>query len=225
LLMAGGAAVLGYLRKKAPENAPVVAYSLFGAACIAILIFVITGHSLISKKPPEEITLENAEEYIKVWADHLAMSLERQPPSDTKFFDYVGHVRNSDPVDISRGKEKPGYLQLAAQIALSPEHQAVLAKMSKQESTKFVDELGLELSRLKMGSSVGVNSDAAGNPIQLTILLQKAVPISNLNEGYFSQTFDEMTSAVAEVRAVTNLAMATSPIPQQPILPKQPRSQ
>lgn len=212
--MAGGAAVLGYLRKKAPENAPVVAYALFGAACIAILIFVITGRSLISKQPLDEVTGDNLEDHIKTWADHLALSLERQPPSEGKFFDYIARIHNADPVEICRVKEKPGYLQFIASIALGPQHQTVLAKMSKKESIKFVDELGLELSRVKMGSSIAFASDPkGGNLTQITTILQKAIPVSNLNEGYFSQNFDEVTNAIAEVRAITNLEMETSPLP------------
>lgn len=225
--MAGGAAALGYLRKKAPENAPVFAYGLFGGVCIAVLMFVITGRSLLSKPPADEVVADNIEQHIKTWADNLAMSLERQPPSDAKYFDYIGRFHGGDPIDIFRAKEKPGYLQLTATIGLSPEHQAHLAKMSKQESTQFINGVALELSKLKMGTGIGFTTDINGNVTQVTEALQKAVPISNLNEGYFSQSFDDVSTGVAEMRAATNLAMGTAPfeIPHMPQPSKQPRSQ
>jgi hypothetical protein len=215
VIFAAGIAV-AILRKRDSKWVGPLLYGIVTVASLAVIWFTFTGRSLFSTAHSAEVTPENVEENLKTWADHLAMSLERQAPSDTKFFAYIGRAGGPrDPVEISRVKEKPGYLQLNATISLSPEHQAALSKLSKQDSTKFINELGLEMARLKMGASLGIAANIKREPIQLTVALQKAVPISNLNEGYFAERFDEMTGAMAQVRAITNLALATQQIPPQ----------
>jgi hypothetical protein len=221
LLMVGGGALLGYLRKKIPENASSIGYGIFGATCVAVLLYTTTGRGILTKKPPEAITQENVEENIKMWADHLAIGLERQNPSSEEFFAYLGRGNHGDPVRISRAKDKPGYLQLVATISTSPEHQAIIAKLSRQDYGKFLNELGLEISRLKrMSAGLGFSPSQRGYPIgPITVVFQSGVPIPELSEGYFSERFDEITSAIAEVRAVINVALNTPPVP-----PKYPAS-
>jgi len=69
ILVIGGAAALGYLKRKVPDHAPTIAYGVFGATCVAILLFTITGRGLLSKRLPE-ITAENLEENIKTWTEN-----------------------------------------------------------------------------------------------------------------------------------------------------------
>ena len=210
ILVAGGAGGLAYVRAKAPTAAPYFLYGIAGATCVAILIFTFTGRGFNSKSLAE-VTPENVEENIKTWADHLAMSLERQNAPDGDFFSYVGRVHGGDPVEIFRAKEKSGYLQLKATIKLSREHEALLGKLSKHDSAQFLNGLSLEMARLRMSTSLEVAMNAKREPITVIATLQKAVPIANLNEGYFADSFDEVTEAVAEVRAAINLDLGTAP--------------
>jgi len=75
-----------------------------------------------------------------------------------------------------------------------------------------------------MSAGVALAANDKGEIMQLSAALQKAVPIPSLNEGYFAEQFDEMTSAVAQVRAAVNLALGTEQIHMPPQL-KQPASQ
>jgi hypothetical protein len=213
ILMLGGGTLLGYLRKRLPEHASSIAYGIFGVTCVAVLLYTITGRGLMYRKPPESVTPENVEGNIKAWADHLAMSLERQPPEGDVFFSYVAHVRMADPVIIARAKEKPGYLQFAATLTASQEHQAILSKLNRHDYGKFLNDLSLELARLRMATGVVFRTDnrrgAEGN---LVILLQKAVPIPDLSEGRFVEAFDDVSLASNEVRAAIRVALGTPPL-------------
>jgi hypothetical protein len=170
-------------------------------------------------------TEENIEENLKLWADHLAMSLLRQPLPNGDIFSYIGRVQgNNDPVEVFVAKEKPGYLQFKTVLDASPEHQAILAKLTEHNYAKVLNEIGMEISRLRMATGLSFPMDKTHHPIgPMTIFIQKGIPISDLNEGVFAKTFDEVTGATAQVRAAVNIALDTSPLPAQPI--KQPVSQ
>ncbi|HSZ02510.1 MAG TPA: DUF2299 family protein [Terriglobales bacterium] len=148
LILAAGIA-MAILRKRESKWVGPVLYGIVTIASLVVIWFTFTGRPLFSQTRSEVVTPENVEENLKTWADHLAMSLERQPPSEATFFSYIGRTGGPrDPINIFRAKEKPGYLQFRATINLAPEHQAALAKLSKQDSTKFLNELDLEMSRL-----------------------------------------------------------------------------
>ena len=213
LLATGVGGLIAGLKVKKEKWAGPVLYGLTAFALIFVLGYVLTGQAPL-RGQSQEVNPENVEENIKVWADHLAMSLERQPPNDTKFFSYVGRVHNGDPVEIFRAKEKPGYLQFMATVNASPEHRAALAKLSERESAQFINQLNLEVARLRMTSDVGVSFNEKRELINLSVLLQKGVPIPDLNEGYFSVQFDDVTGAVAQVKAVVNFGLATD-MPKQ----------
>jgi hypothetical protein len=212
ILIGGGATGLAYVKAKAPTIAPYFLYGIAGATCIAILIFTFTGRPLNSNSPVE-VTPENVEDNIKRWADNLGMSLERQNPTEEKFFFYIGRVHGGNAVEIFRAKEKLGYLQLAATINLSQQHRELLAKLPKPERNRLLNEVALEMSRQKMGGDLAVAIDAQQQQVVLTARLQKGVPIANLNEGYFADQFDEVARAVSQISAVINLELGTGPGP------------
>lgn len=202
------AGVIAYLRSKKEQWAGPALYGLAAFTLVLIVGFVLTGRPPLSP-PPEGVTPENIEANIKTWADHLAMSLERQNAPDADFFSYLGRVHQDDPLEIFRAKEKPGYLQLRATLTLSPEHRAALAKLSERDATNFIDQLNLDVARFKMTVAMGVTFDARRQPLDISLLIQKAIPIHNLNEGFFADQFDEVTSAVHQVKAATNLGLGT----------------
>jgi hypothetical protein len=115
------------------------------------------------------------------------------------------------PVDIFRAKEKPGYLQMKATLDFSREHQAALAKLSEHDFTQFLNQLGLEVARLRgISSDVAIAFDKTTHqPRQATIIFARGVPIPNLNEGYFSSQCDEIAGAVEQIRAFVNMGLAT----------------
>ena len=222
-IVAIGTGVVVYLKQKHSDKAPVALYGLGAAACLAVLCFAFMGHGFFyAESVVDVVTRENCEEHIKVWADHLAMSLERQPPEETNFFRYIGRTHGGgDPVEIFVAKEKPGYLQLKSSISMADPHKAIVAKMTQEEYTKFLNQIGMEIARIRgMSAGIILPTDASGSVVdrsQLTFFIQKAVPIPNLNEGNFSAQFDDVAGAIAEIRAAVNLALGTTSLPAQKV--------
>jgi hypothetical protein len=214
LLVIGGAAVLGYLKKKLPDHAPTIAYMVFGATCVAILLFTFTGRPFFSKAPTE-ITPENVEGNIKLWVEHLGMNIGPANEPDSYFAHTLSLPTNAQPVEVFRAKEKPGYLQFKAIVTVSPDNQNAFAKMSQSEVSHIMDELNLDVGRANLGCTFGTVM-AVNDQLHRTIIagafLQRAVPIQNLNEWSFVDTFDQLTRGTAVVGASIKLAMPPSPV-------------
>lgn len=90
-------------------------------------------------------------------------------------------------------------------MILSPEHQAILSKLTKEQAADVTEEVTLELARSKIGYTI-----TGPPPGQMqTVLLQRSVPItSGLTEATFGGYLDEMDSAISLVRLATTLALA-----------------
>jgi hypothetical protein len=203
------AGMIAYLRSKKEKWAAPVLYGLAAFTLILIVGYTLTGRAPLSPPPPQAVMPENVEDNIKVWADHLAMGLQRKNVPDSDFFYYTVTVNNI-PVDIYRAKSKPGYLQLESRLNFSPEHQAAMMKLSERDFKQFINQLGLELSRLRLTANLALSFDEkTRQPRHATIVVDKAIPISNLNEGYFSSECDEVTGAIYQMRAFVNRGLGT----------------
>jgi hypothetical protein len=84
LLIIGGAAGLAYLRAKWPQWAAPVLYAVGGAACIAVVLFTATGHSILSHQQPET-TIDNVEANVKVCLDNFDYSIRKGNDPDSFF--------------------------------------------------------------------------------------------------------------------------------------------
>ncbi len=111
LLLVGGAASLGYLKKKVPEHASTIAYALFGATCVAILLFTITGHGLLVKTR-SAVTPENLAENIRKWADDSGLGVTKMPADQEVYFGFLIRLQSGNQLTVFRGKEKAGWLQI-----------------------------------------------------------------------------------------------------------------
>lgn len=203
LLAAGVAALLGWLKSKASQWANPVLYGIVAFTAVLIIGYVLTGRPVLSRQQPQ-VTSENIEANVKRWSENLGMSVERTNRQDA-FFSYTMRLYNGDPVEIFRGKDKPGYLQFMSTISVAAEHQAILAKLSEVQSEKMIQELNLEVARANLGCSFGVSGTQnakSGTRFLTAVFLQRGVPLENLNEGYFGVNFDEVTRGVELVRAV-----------------------
>jgi hypothetical protein len=107
ILIVGGGTVIGIVKARWPDYAPRVLYGVAGAACIAIILFTLTGHAILSKYQPE-ITQDNAEVIIKQWADSLGMGVSRprEGPSlvNTVFFYDAVALHKGTQVMVARAK-------------------------------------------------------------------------------------------------------------------------
>jgi hypothetical protein len=214
ILVAGGAAAFGYIKRKLPEQAPTLAYAAFGAICVSILIFTFTGRGVFSKTPPSPVTSENVEQNIKVWAEHLGMSIGPANEGNSYFAHTLTLGANTQAVEVFRSNEKPGYLQFKAIITVAPEQQAAFAKMSQDQVGHVVEQINLEVARANLGCTFG-QVTAVNDQLHQTIIggafLQRGVPIQNLSESYFGDTFDQVTRGSAIVSSSIRLAMPPSP--------------
>jgi hypothetical protein len=209
LLVLGGAAILGYVKRKVPDHAPTIAYAVFGATCVAILIFTFTGHFILSRHQPET-TPDNIEENIRTWGEALGLGLTKLPTTSDTYFNWGITLKNGNFVVVDRAKALPGYLQIQSQLVLSPENQAAYAKLTKQEVDDLTQEVSLELARSRMGYGIGQGTQATptGSGPQMGVLLVKGIPITNnLTEAGFAGYMDEIDSAISIVRATTTLAL------------------
>jgi hypothetical protein len=215
LLVLGGGAVLGYVRQKLPQYAPTVAYTAFGATCIAVLIFTFTGHALLSKQKPE-VTPENLEVNVRKWADDLGLGVTRmQPlPNQDVQFGLVITLADGNPLMVFRSaKDKAGFLQMQCVLVLSPEHLAMLNKLSKQEADDAMQDIILEMNRSRIGYIMETAPSVANGQVttttptilQQTIIVTKPLAITDeLTEALFGAQVNEMDSEIGIVRLTTN---------------------
>jgi hypothetical protein len=117
----------------------------------------------------------------------------------------------STPVMVSRAmKDKPAFLQFATTITFSPEHQAVMGTLTKDQVDTVIQEISLELARTRVGSAIGTMSlpQTGTNGVgQTMVVLQKAAPIGNLTEARFADAVDDIEFTVSLVRAAANLSL------------------
>lgn len=203
--------------EKSKDQADLVRYRLTVLTCFVIITavgFAAFGYAPFRKPPAEsaKVTPENIEENIKLWAEHLRMNLGPANEPDTYFAYTVSLPDMGQPVEVFRStKEKPGYLQFKALITVAPEHQLAFAKMSEVAVQRVIEQLDLDIERANLGCSFGVlvgTNDQRKKTIK-GAFLQRGVFIANLNEVYFSDTFDQVTRGVAIVQSSIRLA-ATS---------------
>jgi hypothetical protein len=100
-------------------------------------------------------------------------------------------------------------------IKLSPEHLAILDKLTKDQADAVTQQVVLELGRSRIGYSMMTElGHPVGGPaktlvLQQTIILMNPVPIENdLTEDAFAQHINEIDSAISVVRAATALALS-----------------
>jgi hypothetical protein len=215
LLLIGGGVAFGYLRAKHADKAPIALYVILGVTCVSILIFTFTGRGLFTVKPPA-VTPENIEENVKLWAEHLGMNIGPATEPDSYFAHTLSIPNTAQPVEVFRSmKEKSGYLQFKAVITVSREHQMALSKMSQDAVNRINEQLSLDIGRANLGCTFGelleVN-DQEHKTIIAGAFLQRGVAIANLNEVYFSDTFDQLTRGEGIVQSFIRLAATTSQI-------------
>jgi hypothetical protein len=185
---------------------------------MAILIFTFTGHGLLSKQQPA-ITSENLESSVRTWADDLGLGVTRmQPlPNQEVQFGLVITLNDGNPLMVFRGaKEKTGFLQMQCALTLSPEHLAMLSKLTKQQADDAMQQIILEMNRSRIGFVVQTASAVTNGQVttttptilQQTIIVSKPLAITDdLSEAAFGERINELDSEIGIVRATTHLTL------------------
>jgi hypothetical protein len=210
-----GTTLLTWIKKEWPQHGELVCYWLTTAAALAILLFATTGYILFAKHEVKT-TPDNLEENIKLWAEHLGMNIGPATEPDTYFAHMLSLPNTAQPVEVFRSmKEKPGYLQFKVVIRVSKEHEAAFSKMTQDAVNRISEQLDLDIGRANLGCTFGqvkAVNDEQHKTIIVGAFLARGVPIANLNEVYFSDTYDQLTRGTGIVQASIRLAATTSQI-------------
>src|SRR5579859_886880 len=207
LLVIGGATLLGYVKSKVPDHAPTIAYAVFGATCVAILLFTITGRGIISKRPPE-VTAENIEENIKKWTENNGLSIAKVSSSvlagQNADFGFMVTLDSKNQILVFRGKEKSSFIQIQSQLMLSPEHLAILNKLTKEQADDAIEEVTLEMNRARIGYIMqmalappmmsGPTATTKAPMFGQTILVTKPLAMTAANEVTFMENLNQIDS-------------------------------
>lgn len=191
LLLLAGAAILTLLRKYKADLAPLVAYGLGGATCVAVIIFTVTGHSLFSPAPTNP---ENIEANLEKWVANFGYGIQNvQPPTPGADFAYLVTPPTGVPVMIFREKKsRPGYLQLIATLQIAPQHSAILRKITPEQASSVVTATEAEVLRHKMAFALP-GGDA--NHVQ-SITINKSLVIDGLTQATFGDGLDDLESTI-----------------------------
>lgn len=214
LLAAGVAGLIAYLKSKQSIWVNPAVYGLSAFAAVLVISYVFVGHALLSKEQPLT-TAENVENNIRVWADAFQLGVTKMPSQAEMDFGLVVTMKSGTPVEIRKMKNASAYLQIQCNLALSPDHQKVLAKLTEDQSAFVTEELSVELARSRMGFTIigpPVQAPIQAQPQIQLVVLSKSAPISGLTESTFLGYVNEMDSAATLSRSTTALLLDHGPL-------------
>jgi hypothetical protein len=145
-----------------------------------------------------QITPENVETHIRSWLDTFELSAKKVQGPAFIFGYEVGP--QSLPVLVVREKRFERYITIQAVLRVSPEHQAMMTKLTKEQQDQLVGAIILETAR----AGAGVVYDRKDN----TIAVSKRVPITGgLTEYEFVSRLDavKLATLVANETLVSKL--------------------
>jgi len=212
LLLGGVSYMFTWARNKWPKYGDLVRYWLIIFAVLSVLVYTLTGYVPFAKPKPPEITASNIEQNIKQWCESLGLPFAKgNMPDSMAFFSYSVTSKNNQITTVARTKDKPNYLQFLASLNFSPEHQAILGTLTKDQVYDVMQKIELELARTRVGSAIATVGVSQSGPIpagaQTIIQNDKAIPIDSLNEYNFGLCIDDVDFTVNAARAVTNITM------------------
>jgi hypothetical protein len=209
LLAAAIAGLVAWLRSKQSTWAAPTLYGLAAFTAVLVILVTLTGRPLLSKQP-EEVTGENIETKLKTWAENLSLPFAKGAVPDS-YFSLSLSTHSGTPIVIARMlKDKPAYLQFVSTISFAPEHQAIMATLTKDQADTVMQEINLELAKGRVASTIanmGIPQTGTNGAGQTVVVLQKGVAIAGLNEANFADRVDDMEFTVSLVRSATQLAI------------------
>lgn len=197
-----GASVLALLKAKRPSIATPIFYGIGAFAALAVIFYVAVGRPLIGPTP---VSQSNIQEHVKAWI--ATFGLGNQPaafqPANAEFAYQITPAPPEAPLIIFRDKNKPGYLQFLIRITVSPEHSAILEKITPAQALEVMQ--GTEAELLRRNLSFAFEGTDPNHTKAITI--QKSIPIDGLTESGFGYAIDDLESAMqlAKVTLVDSL--------------------
>jgi hypothetical protein len=213
VLSLAGATVLGILRAKKPAAAAPILYGVGGLACLFVIFFTATGHSVFSPTPTSQA---NIEENVKKWVSNFGYGSQSVPPP-TPDCDFAYQITPTVgvPIEVFRDKKsRPSYLQIETLIAVSPEHEAILSRITPAQALGVIEETEAEILRRRMAFAM---SGQNANHVQ-SITIIKSLPVEGLSQTGFGDGFDDVETAASLTRNLFLISLqkygdVTTPLP------------
>jgi hypothetical protein len=89
---------------------------------------------------------------------------------------------------VGRPKELDRYITVRAAVTVSPEHQALLAKMPSVAQARIFHDLAIEMARFKIGF-------AQTAPLRNIVLIRLLPIVDTLTESVLMETIEEVDTA------------------------------
>ena len=205
LLIAGGATVLTWVKKKWPQYGDNVRYWLSICATLLLIAYLCFGYMPFVKRPTE-INVDNIESAVKEWSEEGGYSIAKIETPDT-FFAYSITTVNGNQIQVFRSnKQKTSTLQFITSLNAPTQMQILLGSMTQDQITTLSEELGAELNKQRIGFTVSTGtSQLKSNLGVLTVTLQKGAPIREFNEDTFWHYIDDLNFSANFVMAESDI--------------------
>jgi hypothetical protein len=156
------------------------------------------GGFVSSVQKKEELALplrdENIQGTIRQWLDGFGYGSAPAPDPTTEFSMVVSMPNSGKHVRVMREKQFNHYIAVSAAVTISPEHQALIAKLPEAERNRVAHNMLIELYRSGADSTVVA-------PSQVGFI--KRIPITN------ALTEDVLIKTINSVEALENILVET----------------
>lgn len=183
-IVAGGT-VLTLLKLRASRWATALLWGFAGAALIAVSVAAVRIALSASQTP--SINAENIERTVRQWATSFGYGVTPKSDADMHFCFLVA-LPTGRQVLVGRPKELDRYITMRAMVTISPQHQALLAKMRSADQARFFHGLAIEMARFKIGF-------AQSAPLQNVMLIRRLPIADTLTESVFMEAIEEVDMA------------------------------
>lgn len=185
-----GGAMLTRLKKRGSAWFAPILWGIGGTGLIAATLLALALLLTVPLSTQEHITTDNVEPHIRGWLDAFGVAVKKEASNADSYFILTVTLRNGNPVLISRPKLRDHYLMLQSSINISPEHKAIISKMSPGQLMRLVDQVELEMARSGIGHTLN------GPPLE-SVIITKSVPIGDsLSESVFAGYLDVMDNGM-----------------------------
>jgi len=189
-VLAGGVifVLLAYLAAKDSRWARPILYGFVGAAAVIVIFIGVLSLNVLSKQPPNT-TPATLRMNIGPWLNRFKLNVQWEKETASEFA-VVVTLPNSYKVRVKITQEIEHYLIFESDYRIPPDSQVIFNKLPDEEQRRLIDELILEVAKLKIEWMI--------HPLPITSIdLRKLVPITNsLTEAAFMEYLNEMGSAL-----------------------------
>jgi hypothetical protein len=150
-----------------------------------------------------EVPADNPEPTIRGWLDDYGLSTKAV--SDPAWnFGLLTTLPNGESIYIIQMKDPRDFISLQSNLAISPEHQAILKAMPTAYFEKLAQELALKVFLAKMVLATRMRLSDVSLFSQLPI-------ITDLTKGEFIKHMDDMSNAITLARNILSLGVDRAP--------------